>query len=123
MISTVDATWSILLWPLSLGRNKIKCWAASSATCMHATKRVTVIANRCQTTYESIAIMIIICSRSGEILVITVAQSIPEILGLGGSQSVIVHVIRDPNYCPLNSLSALSLLEQPYYLFVICLSH
>ena len=37
---------------------------------------------------------------------VTVAQSNPGIPGLRGSQSVVVHVIWDPNYVPLLSLSA-----------------
>ena len=37
---------------------------------------------------------------------VTVAQSTSEIPGLRGSQSVIVHVIRDSKYVPLLSLSA-----------------
>ena len=57
--------------------------------------------------------------QNSTILPVTVAQSIPKIPGLRGSQSVIVHVIRDPNYCPLYSLSAVSL-PQPY--FIRCLS-
>ena len=49
---------------------------------------------------------------------VTVAQSIPEIPGLRGSQSVIVHVIRDPNYCPIYSLSAVSL-PQTYFILYL----
>ena len=50
--------------------------------------------------------------------IVMVAQSIPEIPGLRGSQFVIVHVIRDPNYVPLHSLCAV--ITAAALLSVIC---